>query len=79
MKHFYQIVFQQDHEATEALRVLDEHGKDAAIDYLAQWDNGDSESRLKSSAGSSDRTYQRGDYLLTYNLYLGYIGLERVE
>lgn len=53
-----------------------------ALDYLLQWDYGDGEVSDQSSAGSSDwrETVTRGDrtYLLTYNVGLGYIGLEEI-
>ena len=79
-KVYVEVVFMQGEDANEALNVLDEQGEAAAIDHLAQWDNGDEgETRGTPSAGSQDVTYRDGRYLLTYNRALGYIGLERIE
>lgn len=77
---YAQIVFMQNsQDADEPLRILDEQGVQAAIDYLAQWDNGDrDEVRDRPSAGSRDNTKRVGEYLLTWNWGLGYIGLERI-
>jgi hypothetical protein len=80
MPTYEQIVFMQDsQDSEEPLRILDEQGEEAAIEYLAQWHNNGHEFTDRPSAGSNDRTYSRADgYLLTYNLRLGYIGLEHV-
>ena len=57
-------------------------GVDAALEYLRQWDYGDpGEERDTPSAGTSDARWELADgaYLLTANLGLGYVGLERVN
>lgn len=70
------IIFLQGDSANEALDILDDSGKMAAIDYLSQWDYGDHDDiRDDLGAGSSDRIFEHGEYILTYNLRLGYIGL----
>lgn len=52
----------------------------ATIAYLAQWDYGDrGDAYDDSHAGSGDWQETDGHYLLTYNVGLSYIGLERVE
>lgn len=91
MPKYENIVFMQGDDADEPLRLLyDKHDdsvvwgwpdkKTEAIAYLAQWDNGDpGEVRDTSSAGSSDYQHTEGEYLLTWNLGLGYIGLERIK
>ena len=75
------IYFAQGQGADEALEVYNEKGIDATIDYLSQWDDPDSEGFEvfnEYSAGTSDRTFDRGEYRLTINQGLGYIGLERI-
>lgn len=76
---YQEIIFAQSDDADEPLQILNDDGPAAAVDYLAQWDNGDDgEVRDEMSAGSSDGTEEVGEYLLTYNTRLGYIGLERI-
>lgn len=74
------IVFMQGSDADEPLRILDESGPEAAIDYLAEWDNGDGGDMAdEPSAGSADDVYQSDNgYILSWNTGLGYIGLERL-
>jgi hypothetical protein len=72
------IIFLQGDNANEALDTLNEQGKDAALDFLSQWDYGEeTEVFTELAAGSTDRIYEKNDYVLTYNNSLGYIGLER--
>lgn len=74
------IVFLQGSEAEEPLRIYDEEGVEDAIKYLSQWDYGtEMEYDLKDEigAGTSDKTFRKGNYILTVNTRLGYIGLER--
>lgn len=75
---FENVVFCQGDDAEEPMRILDEHGEDAAVEYLAQWHYpGEHETRHGDcGAGSADWTYETDDgYILAYNLHLGYIGL----
>ena len=74
---YRQVIFCQGDAAHEPLRILDEEGPDAAIDFLAQWEPG--ESSASSQHGDGDWTYRQGPWLLSWNLRLGYIGLEREE
>ncbi len=72
------IIFLQGEDAAAALDLLDTEGEAAALDYLADWDNGDGYARCaEPGAGTDDDVYADGDYILTYNVRLGYIGLER--
>lgn len=75
------VVFLQGEEADEPLRILDEEGVEAALDYLAQWDMGDGggEERDESPAGSDDDTYEVDGYQMNVNMHIGYIGLCRLE
>lgn len=80
-RKYAQIVFAQGDDAIEPLKIYDEQGKEAAITYLAQWDNGkesEHDLRDKPSKGTRDRSFEVGEYILTVNQGLGYIGLERI-
>ena len=80
-KIYLNIVFMQPDsaDADEPLRILDEMGEHAALEYLTQWDYGDAyEENDESQAGRDDTIYREGDYLMSYNTRLGYIGLERI-
>lgn len=79
------VVFVQDtHEHDDF--DFDEASFDEVIEYLTQWDFGDETDAAHTmdewSAGSSDDVYVSdnpalSDYVLTYNLRLGYYGLVR--
>jgi len=52
----------------------------ATIAHLSQWDFGDeSEHTLREDigAGFDDRVVEEGDYVLSWNLGIGYVGLYR--
>lgn len=75
----YIIFFQMGFDDPELEVLLDARDEEGMVKYLAQWDYGEyHDLRRFPSAGSSDRTYRSGDYLLTYSSALGYVGLERV-
>ena len=82
---YFDIVFLSDSEATEPLEILDQHGEDRAMEYLAQWDYGGENEHSPSTRkpwGTSDHVVQtqldNGDiYYMSYNTRLGYIGLSR--
>jgi hypothetical protein len=78
---YHEIIFAQGASARLPLAILAEEGITAAVLYLAQWDTGrESEhSPGPSPWGSGDRIAERGDYVCSYNLHLGYIGLARIE
>lgn len=80
MPKFAQIVFIQDEEATEVGDLLNDQGIEAVVEYLAQWDMGESEIRDESSAGTGwmEREHRSGPYILSWNPYIGYFGLQRV-
>ena len=73
------IICLKGEQASEALGILNEHGEQAVIDYLAQWHYpGEHMTRDEPGAGRSDTVYTSGDYILTYNQGLEYVGLEYV-
>lgn len=76
------VFYQNDFDTKEPFEILNEQGEDAVIEYLAQWDFGaESEHCMNASVskpwGLSDTTYRKGDYILSYNEPLDYIGLTR--
>lgn len=76
---YYEIVFMQGEEADEPLKILDNKGESAAIEYLADWDYGGEMEHTEVEApwGPHDDTFEEDDYVLSYNDRLGYIGLVR--
>jgi len=77
---FSSIVFMQGEEANEPLEILNSQGEKAALNYLMQWDMADShDTSVGSRAGRNDDQYQEGNYLMSWNDRIGYIGLERIE
>jgi len=72
-----EVVFLQGEEAAEPLRILQERGEQAALEYLKQWHYpGEHMTRSGFGHGTSDETYEEGPYVMSYNLPLGYIGLQ---
>ena len=80
-KRYVRIVFMQGEDAEEALGILDERGEEAAVEYLAQWDMGESRKVYDEPAsGSQDSVWEDEDgYRLTWHEGLRYIGLEWIE
>lgn len=84
---YLDVVFQQGDDAAETLAVLDDCGEHAALDYLTEWDSG-VETELRADLTGQvhsdltpcpgERTYSHGDYVMTYNLSRGYVGLYRI-
>ena len=71
------VVFLQGEEADEALEILNNQGEDAAMDYLTQWHfPGEHMGSSELNHGSSDNTYERDGYIMSYNIPLNYIGLQ---
>lgn len=83
---FYDIVFLQGDEGHDMVDFIDEHGVDAAIEHLSNWDYGD-ETRntalfhghvydeVPSSPGEA--TAESGHYLLSWHAGLGHVNLLR--
>lgn len=72
------VIFIQGEEADEAIDILQNHGEDAVIKYLSQWDQGEYHtiySHYDKTVGASDDIYETDQYVLTYNTRLNYIGL----
>lgn len=79
MTQYSHIVFMQDSEGHDVIDRMDTESPEEIVDYLAQWDYGDDyDVRDTPSAGEWDDTMVVGEYLLTWNSRLGYVGLERI-
>lgn len=78
-KKYANIVFMQGSEADEPLDILNNDGPEALLAYLQQWDYGEYyDVSDEPSAGSGDRTIEMGEYIISYNSRIGYIGLEKI-
>jgi hypothetical protein len=82
MKTLYaNIVFiQSADETAEPEKIYREHGAQALLDYLKQWDYGaESETDTDDNEpwGLGDKVYYFNDYIVTVNLGLPYFGLCR--
>jgi hypothetical protein len=80
------VVFLQGEEAEPVMEIIDRQGADAAIEYLAGWDQGEETEADAMENGYvydappqsiADRVRTRGDYALTYSVALNYVGLAR--
>lgn len=77
MTIYSRIVFLQGDEAYEPLQILKDQGADIAMEYMKQWDYGDSyETSDTPSHGASDDIYEDSFYILSWNDSLNYIGLD---
>jgi hypothetical protein len=77
MEYSY-IVFISGSEASEVLDLLDMEGEQAVLECLKEWDMGENDDRHDTPGyGQSDRIYRDSDYIMSYNLSLGYIALCR--
>lgn len=73
------IVFMQGEEADEPLKILEEQGEEAALEFLKQWDYGEGgETYNENPAGADDDEYRSGNYIMSYNTRIGTIGLCQV-
>lgn len=71
------VVFLQGEEADEPLKILNDQGEDAALEYLKQWhDYGHHMGSDSLSHGSNDGTYEKDGYHMSWNTGLDYIGLD---
>lgn len=72
------IIFMQGHEALEPLDILKEQGEEAAIEYLLQWDYGESGEWIDVEPyGTGSKLYRVGNLILCYHSGIGYVGLTR--
>ena len=71
------VVFLQGDEAFQPLEILDSKGKDAALEYLKQWHYpGEHEGMQELGHGTGDKVYEKDGYIMSWNPYIGYIGLQ---
>ena len=73
---YQEIIFMHDYDDPEPFELLEEKGEEAAIEYLSQWDSGEGPEIKQKLWGKADQVfYSEDDYILSYNLGLGYISL----
>lgn len=76
-ERYENVVFLQGDEAEEPLKILNDEGEDAALEYLKQWHYpGEHMGTNKLGAGTDDRTYKKDNYIMDWNSRIGYIGLQ---
>ena len=80
---YHNIVFLHDYQDEQVAAFLDGDMDDFGriIAHLSQWDYGTENEHSPadtSSGGYSDESYEAGDYILSWNTGLGYVGLERI-
>src|SRR5699024_4382475 len=87
-RRWLSVVFLQGAEADEVLDLIDRDGPDAAIEHLRNWDYGEetTDAALENGyvydeppTGQLDRMATDGDYTLTYNPFMGHVGLLRAH
>ena len=80
------VVFMQGDDADEVLGIIDTHGTQTAVEYLSNWDYAeettsaaiDNQSTYEAiPAGTLDKVAEHGIYTLTYNPFMGHVGLLR--
>ena len=81
MTQFRHIVFMQEPESGSIPDqfLSGEISSSEIVDYLAQWDFGEGEISDTPGNGTSDSTERVGDYLLSWNSRLWYVGLSAIE
>ena len=77
------IVFLQGDQAEEVFNILHKKGEKEAYNYLLQWNCGDSPIEENTNVGFTpwgltDELYEEGNYVMSYNNTIGYIGLTQV-
>lgn len=75
-ERYEDVIFMQGEEADEAMEIMNNEGKDAAMEYLKQWHQpGNHMGRNEPGHGNQDKTYSKDGYIMAWNPYLPYIGL----
>jgi len=70
------VIFLQGENAEEAMDILNNDGKEAALEYLKQWHYpGEHMGRNELPHGTQDKTFVKDGYIMAWNPYLPYIGL----
>lgn len=71
------IVFLQGEQADETMEILNNDGVDAAMEHLKQWHYpGEHDGNKELGHGTMDKTYKKDGYIMAWNPYLPYIGLQ---
>jgi hypothetical protein len=76
---YREIVFLQGSEADESIEILNDKGKEAAIQHLANYDYGKGEIMKSTPCGTADRIFQAGQYVMAVNFGIPYVSLCAME
>jgi len=81
MSKYENIIFQQGQEAEETLELIKNCSEEVAVNYLKEWDMGENYDVSDTEPfGKADTTVEIDGYILSYNTYVGYVGLcKKVE
>ncbi len=83
MKLYYNIVFIDESADSFVGDFLAGTVKNAVmLEYLKSWDYGNESEHSpqpEPSHGGNDEIFESGDYILSWNTGLGYVGLDRVS
>jgi hypothetical protein len=75
-ERYEDVVYMQGQEADEVMDILNNDGRDAAMEYLKQWhEPGNHMGRTELGHGTGDKTHEKDGYIMFWNPYLPYIGL----
>lgn len=75
-ERYEDVVYIQGEEADEVMDILNNDGRDAAMNYLMQWHQpGNHMGRNELGHGTQDKTFEKDGYIMFWNPYLPYIGL----
>lgn len=77
LERYEDVVFIQGSEAEEPLRILNDQGPEAALEYLKQWhSHGEHMGSNEVSHGADDKVFKKDGYIMSWNNKLDYIGLQ---
>ena len=75
-ERYEDVVYIQGQEADEVMDILNNDGRDAAMEYLKQWhEPGNHMGRTELGHGTNDKIHEKDGYIMFWNPYLPYIGL----
>lgn len=73
-----EIIHLVDYNSEKGLGILERDGKQAALEYLLQWDKSPSMGRMMKRLTVPGHHYRIGQYIVYHDKYAPYIGLIEV-
>lgn len=76
-ENYENVLFMQGDDATEPLEILNDEGEEAALEFMKQfYDSNETYQKMENTgAGTSDKIFKKGGFILIYNTRIGYVGL----